>query len=196
MERLELVVAELSDLATPGQVLSAVDRIGTALMRAQEAEQKLRYLMGKAMLYVQEKKLWKDRHTSFEAWQVDLADRLRLSPRTIKKCTMLARNLPERDPSTLAHIPMTSLELTARVARQLEPREIAGLLRTAEKASVIEFKQLVEERGLLGRAKRAGYVVLTLRVRPGVAKAVRAAIGEGDAGSWLTEAVQTLHKAA
>lgn len=196
MERLELVVAELPDLATPAQVLSAVDRIGTALMKAQEAEQKLRYLMGKAMLYVQDQKLWKERHSSFEAWQLDLADRLRLSIRTIKKCSMLARNLPEQDASTLSHIPMTSLELTARVARQLEPRQISGLLRTAERASVIEFKQVVEERGLLGRSKRAGYVILTLRVRPGVAKAVRAAIGDSDAGSWLTEAVQTLHKAA
>lgn len=184
--RLQVVVTSLPDLATKSQVLTAVERVGQALASTEEATGKLRYLLGKAMIFVQEKELYKPEHERFEDWRLSLADRLHISRATVSKCPMLARSLPDTvDLDTIGEIPLTNIELVARVAHGLKPAKINRLLESAKKSNVIEFKAKLEKDGLIRGGPKSGLVSIVIKVKPAVAKAWKR-IGDADEFSeWV-----------
>lgn len=168
MKTLDSIVMSLEDLATRDQVFAVVDRIGNELRGAEESVEKLRYMLGKSMAFIQD--TWpQGTDDSFEQWTLGLSERLQLSRATLRKSLGVYRALPGLSLDKVARIPMTNLELVAQVSRgDVSNRKVAGLLRRAE-APIAEFRAGLEEEGLIGN-RDASVVSVVIKVKRRVAQ--------------------------
>lgn len=188
MKSLDSIVMNLEDLATRDQVFAVVDRIGNELRGAEESAEKLRYMLGKSMAFVQD--TWIDgTDQSFEQWTIELGERLQLSRATLRKSLGVYRALPDLSLDKVAKIPMTNLELVAQVARgDVSGRKVAGLLRRAE-SPLAEFRAGLEEEGLIGH-KNGDTVSVVIKVKRRVAQHWRRLIEGRGAGQVFSSMVE------
>lgn len=169
MKSLDSIVMNLEDLATRDQVFAVVDRIGNELKGAEESAEKLRYMLGKSMAFVQDTWVVDDSGQSFEQWTMELGERLQLSRATLRKTLGDYRALPNLSLDKVSRIPMTNLSLVAQVARKgVGGRKLAGLLRRAE-APLAEFRAGLEEEALIGN-RDASVVAVVIKVKRRVAQ--------------------------
>lgn len=192
MKSLDSIVMSLEDLATRDQVFAVVDRIGNELRGAEESAEKLRYMLGKSMAFVQD--TWMDDAAeSFEQWTMELSERIGLSRATLRKSLGVYRALPALSLDKVAKIPMTNLELVAQVARgDVSGRKVAGLLRRAE-APLAEFRAGLEEEGLIGN-KNGDTVQVVIKVKRRVAQHWRRLVEDDEPAKVFASLVeQALH---
>lgn len=193
MKSLDSIVMNLEDLATRDQVFAVVDRIGNELKGAEESAEKLRYMLGKSMAFVQDTWVVDDSGQSFEQWTMELGERLQLSRATLRKTLGDYRALPNLSLDKVSRIPMTNLSLVAQVARKgVGGRKLAGLLRRAE-APLAEFRAGLEEEALIGN-RDASVVAVVIKVKRRVAQHWRRLVGDGESATVFTSLVeQALH---
>lgn len=198
MKNLDVIVMSLEDLATREQVFAVVDRIGAEYRAAEESAEKLRYMLGKSMAFVQD--TWSDEGAaggktpqSFEQWTLDLGERLGLSRATLRKALGVYRALPGLSLDKVAKIPMTNLELVAQISRgDVSAHKVAGLLRRAE-GPLATFRAGLEEEGLLG-SKDASIVSVVVKVKRRVAQQWKRLVSGEEASKVFASMVeQALH---
>ena len=193
MKNLEVAVMSLEDLSTREQVFAVVDRIGTEYRAAEESAEKLRYMLGKSMAFVQD--TWPDEGQSFEQWTLELSERLGLSRATLRKALGVYRALPGLSLDKVSRIPMTNLELVAQIARgpvEISGHKMAGLLRRAE-SPLAEFRAGLSEEGLIGGAS-GDTVSVVVKVKRRVAQQWRKLVDDNEPAKVFASLVeQALH---
>jgi len=168
----------LKEGITASDAMKVVDDICTRLQKAETSVEHTRLLLGRLLADVQDRELYRPDHASFEQFTLALAEKHRLSRPTLRNALMVARRLPELSVKEAESIPGTSLTLIARAAATAEPRQIKKLNAEAQGKTILEFRDGVMSRGLVGRPGRpheSARKTVTVKI-PDVSRAI--------AGKW------------
>lgn len=176
------------------QAMEAIDAICVALSRQEASAQHLRILLGRTLAAIQEKRLYEPDHATFEEFTLAVAEKHRLSRTTVRESLMIAKNLPMLDMRQAEEMPMLNIALAARAAKKASPREMPGIIKAATRTTVIEFRQKMEERGLIahrGRpeGEKSDTVTLHIKVKPAVADRWREIVANEDPGAVLADMI-------
>jgi hypothetical protein len=167
------------DHSTPQETSRAIDAVCAAMSRQEASAERLRVLLGRLLVHVQDQRLFEPEYSSFELFTQSVTERHRMSRATLREALMIARRLPGITPEQAEDIPMTSLALVARAAKNADPRAVSGMLRHAANHSVAEVRE--HTMGLVPQKKQGG-VIIRLMVTAAVAKRWKALAGD-DAGA-------------
>ncbi len=185
---LKLTVS-LSPDATPQQALSAVDAVCAALQKQEVSVEHLRVLLGRLLAEIQDRQLYSPTYDTFEAFILSLSTRFRIKRSSAYESLMIVRRLPNLTPEDSQNVPLTNLSLVARAARTAQPRTVTALLKEAKRLPVMEFREQMESRGLVGKRGRptvkSSTVTLRIKVPRSLAAKWVAYVGEENPGSAL-----------
>lgn len=179
----------LTDKATPEQAMKAVDSICGALRTAESSVERFRCLLGKVLVEIQDKGLFKPAFDSFEKWTQSIAEKHKLSRATIRESIMVARRLPNLTPEQAETIPMTSLALAARAVKpgETDEKAISNVLRMAATSPIAEFRNSLTTQGLLkARETEAGFTTLRVKVADRVAALFNKLSADQDPSQFLS----------
>lgn len=177
---------------TSVQAMHAVDAVCTALARQAQSIGYLRVLLGRLLAEVQDRELYKPEFVTFEAYKESLDVKYRLSRTVLNNALMIVRQLPHITPEDAADKPVVSLMLVARAAANgAETRVVNRLFKESGEKTIDEFREKVEEQGLVGRrgrpeggARKSGPVTLRIVTSARAAKKFRDRAGD-DPGKYL-----------
>lgn len=158
--------------ATPDQAMSAVDTVCDALSKWEASTERLRVLLGRLMAEVKDKKLYKPQFSTFEEFTQEIVKKHRLSRSTVRDSIMIVRRLPGLEPEDAEKMPLTNLTLAARAAKNMEPKAVTGLLRSAARLSIVAFRDKVAD------------LLPSKKVRPFGKISIRIVVGKGIAARW------------
>lgn len=155
---------------TSVQAMHAVDAVCTALARQAQSIGYLRVLLGRLLAEVQDRELYKPEFVTFEAYKESLDVKYRLSRTVLNNALMIVRQLPHITPEDAADKPVVSLMLVARAAANgAETRVVNRLFKESGEKTIDEFREKVEEQGLVGKrgrpeggARKSGPVTLRI----------------------------------
>jgi hypothetical protein len=186
------VSVSLTPDTTSTQAMHAVDAVCTALARQAQSIGYLRVLLGRLLAEVQDRELYKPEFATFEAYKESLDVKYRLSRTVLNNALMIVRQLPDMQPEDAADKPVVSLMLVARAAANgAETKVVKKLLKEAGERTIEEFREKVEEQGLVGKrgrpnggARRSGPVTLRIITNARTAGRFRDRAGD-DPGKYL-----------
>lgn len=188
---LSLSVSVLPD-ATTEHAVDAVDAVCGALLRQEASVEHLRILLGRLMVEIKVRRLFRPAFRTFEAFTTDVLSRNRISRTTLRDSITIVRRLPMLEPEAAEAIPITNITLAARAAKGMQAPVVRQMLRSAAKMNVIEFRAKLEsdgaipKRGAVGRpVGRPGIVTLKIRVSRAMAARWDEFVGGRDAGRAL-----------
>ena len=150
----KLLDVSLKEGITPADAMKLVDDVCDRLYKAETSVEHTRWLLGRLLADVQDRRLYAPAHYSFEQFTLALAEKHRLSRPTLRNALMVARRLPELSVKEAESIPGTSLTLIARAAITADSRQIKKLIAEAQGKTILEFRDGVMNRGLVGRPGR------------------------------------------
>jgi hypothetical protein len=180
------VRVSLSETSTNVEAMAAAADVCAALSQQDSSVEQLRFILGRVLSEIKDKRLFEPEHASFEQFTKVLALKHRLSRSTIQDSLMIARRLPDVRLEQVEDIPITNLTLVARAAKNKQPRQINKLLRDARRP-IAEFRENLERQGLIHRkpVNSETGVVIRISVKPAVAKEWNAIVGDRDPGVVL-----------
>lgn len=191
LPQLKLKISVQPD-ATTEKAIEAIDIVCGALARQESSVVSLRQMLGKLLVETKARKLFKPTYRTFEEFKQEVCRRNQISRATVQDAMAIAEELPMLAAEQAAVIPLTNITLAARAARGMEPPAVRLLLKSAEKMSVLQFREkvesegLVEKRGAVGRpAGKSTTTLLRIRVTKAVAARWEAFVGGKDAGRML-----------
>lgn len=181
--------------STKADVMAALKDVCSQLRRSTVTGTKLGMMMGHMLELVKVRKLYKPEFDTFDAFRLDLAAKHNLGASSASYWQAVAHYLPEIEPAQVTKVPTKNLWMLARATRKLSSRrQIASLLKQAEELQVPEFREALEEKGLLNPKKGTVLHALTIRVPGSVLKQWRALVGDNDPGKVLRDLILKAQK--
>jgi hypothetical protein len=201
------VRVDLSSSSTPSQAYDAVDSVCTALQRQEASAEYLRLLLGRVLVVIQDNRLYEPANASFEQYSRSVEAKYHVSRATIQNAILVARRLPNLSAHEAESIPMTSLTLAARAAKDATPAQIHTILHDASKMQVEDFRESLERHGLIGVSRPEAVegsvdtkdkVKVVLWISKDVAALWEKAVGEREASEVFESAIRmlTMHSGA
>jgi hypothetical protein len=182
------VSVSVDSAATPEQIVGAVDAVCSALQRQESSVERLRVLLGRMMVEIKDRRMYWPAYRTFGAFERSVIERHRMSRTVIRDAIMVARRLPMLKPEAAEGIPITNITLAARAAKGMEAADVRGLLKSAARMNVVEFKAAVHEQGLVGkRGRRPGVVMVRIAVSRSLAARWTALVGDKSPAKVLAE---------
>lgn len=179
---------------TSVQAMHAVDTVCTAYSLQTRSLGYLRTLFGKLMVEIQNRELYKPEFRYFELYMDSLDEKYRLSRTVITNAMRLVRDVPGLSPEEAEDKPIVSLMLVARAAKQgADSRVVKKLLKEAGERTIDDFREMVEEQGLVGKrgrpeggARKSGPVTLRIVTSARTANKFRDRAGDNP-GKYLEQ---------
>lgn len=139
--------------ATPAQAIQTIEGLCTALSRQEASMQHLRILLGRVLVQIQDKELYRPEYSSFEQFLQAAVKKVKLAKSDLWVCMSIAE-IPRIEPAEAEKMPYTNLGLLARAAKHAEPQVLAEIRKDAAKLKIVEYRHKLESKGLLPRRGR------------------------------------------
>lgn len=146
------------------EVLREVDRICQMLNNYMATGKRIGLLLGAVMTLVQDGEFYKPEFATFEAYRLHIAKLYGLGRSTVSDDMQIARAFPKMTVDQARAIPTANLSLVARAVKKGNKAEAGKLLAAAKNTPIIEFRRMMERRGLITQRKTPGLVRLILKV--------------------------------
>ena len=176
----KLLDFSLKEDITSAEAMQAVDKVCAEFFRAETSVEAYRLLLGKLLANVQERELFRPQYGSFEQFTMALAEKHRLSRTSLRNALLVAKTLPTLSIKEAESIPSVSLTLIARAASapSADSRQIKRLIAEAQGKTIVDFRESIMSRGLVGRPGRPMESVrknVTIKILN---------VSRSDAGKW------------
>lgn len=162
--------------ASPEQAMKTVGTVCEALARQDMSMQHLRLLLGRVLVQIQERQLFKPDYTSFNKFLQEAEKKTKTSRSILWECMSIAA-IPKIEPEEVEKMPYTNLRELARASKVVEePSLLTEIRRDAKKLSVVAYRKKLETAGLLAKRgrpdgrRRRGPVTLRITVPAAVAR--------------------------
>lgn len=194
LKAVNLTVA-LTAGSTHATAMRVIDSVCGALHSQEVSIEHTRRVLGKTLAVIQDAKLFEPEFSSFEQFSQHLTVKHRISRATLRDTLFIARRLPDLTDAHVESIPMVSLSLVARAAKDAKPHDVKMLLKDAERMPVNEFRTSVATRGLISSVESSiDSVTIKFNVSKAVGNKWFKLVGERDATTVFIDAVEALWK--
>lgn len=146
------------------EVLREVDRLCQLMNSYVATGKRIGLLLGAVMTLVQDGEFYKPEFATFEAYRLHIAKIYGLGRSTVSSDMQIARALPKMTIEQAKVIPTANLSLVARAVTSGGARATQHLLEAAKNTPIIEFRRMMERRGLITQRKTPGLIKLVLKV--------------------------------
>lgn len=146
------------------EVLREVDRLCKLMNNYVATGKRIGLLLGSVMALVQDGEFYKPEFATFEAYRLHIAKIYGLGRSTVSEDMQIARALPKMTVEQAKVIPSANLALVARAVTKGTSKATQHLLTAAKNTPIIEFRRMMERRGLITQRKTPGLIKLVLKV--------------------------------
>lgn len=182
--------------ATHSQAMKAIDTVCSHLHRSEVSTEKLRMLLGRLAVVVSDNRLYEPEYTSFEQYTQAMIAKHHLSRATFRDAMMIARRLPNLTQAQAESVPMTSLTLVARAAKDAKPAQVDKLLKDAATLPPADLRNKVAAMGLIGggpdSASSSPTMIIRFTVTREVGEQWSKLVADRDANQVFADAVLLL----
>lgn len=191
------VKVDLTPTSSHSQAMAAVETVCQAIDRQEASIEHLRLILGRVLIVIEGHKLYEPQFASFEQFSRKIEADHRLSRPTIQNAMLVARRLPNVTAAQVESIPMTSLTLVARAAKDATPEVVEELLTEAEGKPAGKFAEALRERGILAPRPAQptvpdGMVDVRFRVSQAIAEQWKKIVGSRNPDEVFSQAVAML----